>query len=234
VWQPSFRLRSAPNSFAHLPIPANPSSSLRTCQAECKTNDKDEFVSIGGDGKTRASAAAGCGGNSLVGGNSDDEKWIDPDDDAENTDNAEQSTCVGSLVPWENDNCNPPAGTGAFASDYRANQKPCKAFDNNDWNWGTKKKVQIMEFLVDNNYTPRVFHSIVLEGSNDGEAWEAIMYTGNIGWTAHNQAKTFQVGDNWKQKPAYHMIRIFNYAYDSSGSLALIGKLKFVGSMASV
>ena len=102
------------------------------------------------------------------------------------------------------------------------------------WNWGTKTKVQIKEFLVDNNYTPRVFHNIALEGSNDGSSWELIMYTGKIDWTAHNQAKTFQVGDKWKQKPAYHMVRIFNYEYDSSGSHALIGALKFVGFKSSV
>lgn len=45
-------------------------------RAECKTNSKDKFVSIGGNGKTQASAAAGCGGNTLVEGNSDDKKWI--------------------------------------------------------------------------------------------------------------------------------------------------------------
>lgn len=229
--------------------------------AQCITNSKNQFVSVGGNGKTQASASAGCfGANSLLAANSDATKWIDPDDDAENTDNAKKQSCIVSLVPWENDNCNPPAGTGAFASDYRAQQLPCKAFDDNDdpdsqkdggdfwqtngksqqgafigWNFGTKVKVKVKEFLVDNNYTPRVFHSIVLEGSNDGSAWEAIMYTGNIGWkpNVHDEAKTFQVGDAWKQKKAFHQIRIFNYAYDSSGSHALIGKLKFVGSFES-
>lgn len=98
------------------------------------------------------------------------------------------------------------------------------------WNFGVDTKVQIKEFLVDNNYTPRVFHDIALEGSNDGSEWIAIMNTGKINWTAHNQAKTFQVGDNWKQKPAYNMVRIFNSEFDPTGSHALIGKLKFVGS----
>ena len=98
------------------------------------------------------------------------------------------------------------------------------------WNFGVGTKVQIKEFLVDNNYTPRVFQKIALEGSNDGFEWIAIMNTGKINWTEHNQAKTFQVGDNWTKKPAYSMVRIFNCEFDPTGSHALIGKLKFVGS----
>lgn len=228
-------------------------------RAECKTNGKDKFVSAGGNGKTQASAAAGCSGNSLVGGNTDDTKWIDPDEDAENTDNAKKKSCITDMPSWDNDNCNPPEGTGAIASSYRADQKPCKAFDNNDdpdgkkgggdfwqtahvgqagawlgWNFGKKTKVKIMSFLVDNNYTPRVFQRILLEGSDDGSVWELIYDTTRISWTNHQQEKIFDVGDNWKEKKSYHMVRIFNKEYDSSGEHALIGKLKFMGTSEAV
>lgn len=53
------------------------------------------FVSMGGDGKTQASAARGCGGNSLVLANLAGDRWIDPDANAEDTGNAKKTNCFG-------------------------------------------------------------------------------------------------------------------------------------------
>ena len=53
------------------------------------------LVSMGGDGKTQASAASGCGGNPLVKANPSGDKWIDPDANAEDTRNAKKINCIG-------------------------------------------------------------------------------------------------------------------------------------------
>jgi hypothetical protein len=51
------------------------------------------FVSMGGDGSSKAAASAGCEGHDLVANNGADKKWIDPDANAENTGNAVQKVC---------------------------------------------------------------------------------------------------------------------------------------------
>lgn len=68
-------------------------------------NVKDKFISLGGNGKTKASAAAGCNGNNLVQANNDAEKWIDPDADAENTENAKKVGCVGISAASAAESC---------------------------------------------------------------------------------------------------------------------------------
>ena len=52
------------------------------------------FVSMGGDGTSKASAAAGCEGHALVENNDAVSKWVDPDANAENTGNAVQKRCM--------------------------------------------------------------------------------------------------------------------------------------------
>eukprot|EP00729_Bicosta_minor_P012049 gene12049-15483_t len=42
---------------------------------------------------------------------------------------AENTGCIVSLVPWDDNNCNPPEGTGAIASQWQREQRPCKVFD---------------------------------------------------------------------------------------------------------
>ena len=65
------------------------SNGAEVWQAECKTVG-GAFVSLGGNGKTKASASSGgCGGGRpLLATNKDAERWIDPDDDSEDTGNA--------------------------------------------------------------------------------------------------------------------------------------------------
>jgi len=53
-----------------------------------------KFVSMGGDGSSKAAAAAGCNGNVLAANNVAETKWVDPDANAENTGNAVQKRCV--------------------------------------------------------------------------------------------------------------------------------------------
>jgi len=64
-----------------------------TVRVHCKKVGS-AFVSMGGDGSSKAAAAADCEAHSLVENNDADMKWIDPDANSENTANAVQKKCV--------------------------------------------------------------------------------------------------------------------------------------------
>jgi len=64
-----------------------------TVEVYCATV-KNVFVSLGGDGSSKAAAAASCEAHALITGNNADKQWIDPDANADNTANAAQKKCT--------------------------------------------------------------------------------------------------------------------------------------------
>jgi len=73
-------------------------------QAECKTV-ANQFVSLGGNGKSKNSAAASCD-TQLIINNNDATKWIDPDSTAENPSNAVSRGCTdGKSAQGAGDTC---------------------------------------------------------------------------------------------------------------------------------
>jgi len=70
----------------------------KSVQVWCQ-NVKSAYENMGGDGSTKMSAiAGGCEGNPLAGGNPSSKRWVDPDDNADNVDNAALKQCETRLM----------------------------------------------------------------------------------------------------------------------------------------
>jgi len=70
----------------------------------CKSVDS-KFVSLGGNGKTQASAATSCDAQSLVIDNNNLTRWIDPDATADDTSNAKPFACAGLSAGSAGESC---------------------------------------------------------------------------------------------------------------------------------